>query len=239
MTDFLDSRRELLVTLAGPLVNVLVAIGLWPAAQSAGAESLLGELWMLNVVVLLFNLIPLYPMDGGRIFRVLLGMFFGEKISYTFCKYTNLLLLGVAVVICLQTEAFVMMVVLGFMGLYGVGACRTMEETVLLQARGESELSDMFNKLLQSRESFSLCGLMKVSEIEFEFSLLSDSAGAELVLQSRPSDPCHPPVKCSFAAGSEPVWAPKYMVYIHYQRAAIMVLRDKLFSYDQALAVSA
>ena len=239
VSDFLDSRRELLVTLAGPFVNVLVAIVIWPAAQSAGTESLLGELWMLNLVVLLFNLIPLYPMDGGRIFRVLLGLIFGERVSYTFCKYINLLLLGAAVVVCLQTEAFVMLVILGFMGLYGVGACRAMEETVLLQVRGESELSDMFNKLLKSHCAFSLCGQMKANEVEFDYSLSSDSAGAELVLQSRPSDPCHPPVICTFAAGSEPVWTPKYVVYIHYQRAALMVLRDTLFSCNRALTVSA
>jgi Zn-dependent protease len=78
--------RELLITLAGPAVNFVIAFGLWlmvglptgwrffslpdyPATATGFAQMLLHwNLWMGC-----FNLVPVFPMDGGRIFRALLA----------------------------------------------------------------------------------------------------------------------------------------------------------------------
>ena len=86
--------HELLIAAAGPLVNGVIAIGLaallwWhgelPAAAGTmaadfAAPSLRGALyWLLgsNVLLVLFNLVPAFPMDGGRILRALLAMALG------------------------------------------------------------------------------------------------------------------------------------------------------------------
>ena len=80
--------QELLITLAGPAVNFLIAAALTPVMWSsiisdkeAPPYSLLdlgGQLWVANLVMGTFNLLPVFPMDGGRIFRALLAM----KLSY-------------------------------------------------------------------------------------------------------------------------------------------------------------
>jgi Zn-dependent protease len=83
--------QELLVALAGPAVNVALALMLLPlvlglaAVQSAplslstwiqpGPLGLLAFLFSANVSLALFNLVPAFPMDGGRVFRALLGLF--------------------------------------------------------------------------------------------------------------------------------------------------------------------
>ena len=55
--------KELFVTLAGPITSLVVAI---LCTNQEMAYS--------NILILLFNLLPLYPLDGGRIIKTLLDM---------------------------------------------------------------------------------------------------------------------------------------------------------------------
>ena len=92
-----DPKKELVIAIAGPLVNFALAILLALAApllgQSISSGSLLalpellgkltfpsifGYIFTTNLFIGLFNLIPAYPMDGGRILRALLA----SRLSY-------------------------------------------------------------------------------------------------------------------------------------------------------------
>jgi Zn-dependent protease/predicted transcriptional regulator len=77
--------QELIVALAGPAVNVLIAIvlilgfGVQPdfgSVEHMGdpAAGQLAKLAAVNVSLVFFNLIPAFPMDGGRVLRALLAM---------------------------------------------------------------------------------------------------------------------------------------------------------------------
>lgn len=76
---------------AGPLVNVALVpiLSLLVAASSyfgwsAPAPNLhewLRNLWYINIALLVFNLLPVYPLDGGQIFRSLLWFVFGRANS--------------------------------------------------------------------------------------------------------------------------------------------------------------
>ncbi len=78
-------KQEVAIALAGPLVNVVIAGALflymnlspevYDFSQPALFErSFVAWLFAFNIFVTVFNLIPAFPMDGGRVLRALLAM---------------------------------------------------------------------------------------------------------------------------------------------------------------------
>jgi membrane-associated protease RseP (regulator of RpoE activity) len=78
------------VALAGPAVNVVIAAALFawlaltrslePLSRLAVTEgSFLERLLVVNVFLVLFNMLPAFPMDGGRVVRALLA----TRLEYT------------------------------------------------------------------------------------------------------------------------------------------------------------
>jgi Zn-dependent protease len=76
---------------AGPLVNVALLVVLsvlgmlnralgW-AATMPNAHALLRAIWLINAGLLIFNLLPIYPLDGGQILRSLLWFAVGRARS--------------------------------------------------------------------------------------------------------------------------------------------------------------
>ena len=79
-----EPKKELLIALAGPVVNVVIAASLYAGMLISGLkvlpiegalieESFLTSIFWFNVVVVAFNMLPAFPMDGGRVFRALLA----------------------------------------------------------------------------------------------------------------------------------------------------------------------
>src|SRR5213079_1630922 len=79
--------EEIAIAVAGPLVNVVIAAGLWLGLALSGlslaaagevllygplADRLLVSLFAAKIFLVIFNMVPAFPMDGGRVFRALL-----------------------------------------------------------------------------------------------------------------------------------------------------------------------
>jgi stage IV sporulation protein FB len=109
-----NPAQEIVVALAGPAVNVVIALVLVLvigtqvdvealAALDDPGSNLLVQLAAINVFLVLFNLIPAFPMDGGRVLRALLAFRFSRTQATTIAARIG------------QALAFVF----GFLGLMG------------------------------------------------------------------------------------------------------------------------
>ena len=77
--------QEFVVAICGPLVNVIIAAAIYlavgihagfdPAYDFGKTGHFSEKIMMWNVFMVFFNLIPAFPMDGGRLLRALLAMF--------------------------------------------------------------------------------------------------------------------------------------------------------------------
>lgn len=119
--------RELLITLAGPAVNFAIAALLWvalPRAVPGGDGEALT--WMnfcrllmqWNLAMGCFNLVPAFPMDGGRILRALLA----RKLPYLRATFVAASVGKILCVIGMGIGAFyqpLLMILFGFIFLAG------------------------------------------------------------------------------------------------------------------------
>jgi Zn-dependent protease len=129
--------QELLIALAGPSVNVVIAMLLFVAAGAIDSVTLshlqdpkigLAErLAVTNLFIAVFNMIPAFPMDGGRVLRAGLAMWLGWDRATRIAA-----LIG-------QAFAFV----LGFLGLFGNPLLVFIAIFVYIAAAGEAQMTFM------------------------------------------------------------------------------------------------
>lgn len=102
-----DPKQEILVSLAGPAVNLVIVavIYLWLIISDTlvpvdgfnlNSISFLERLMLVNIILAVFNMLPAFPMDGGRVLRASLAMRMNRrratKIAASFGQFIALFL---------------------------------------------------------------------------------------------------------------------------------------------------
>ncbi len=188
-----DSRsagEEFRVAVAGPLVTLAIAVACWAigALMSGAAESwdalrftvatdnealaVIGYLGSVNVLLLLFNLIPGFPLDGGRIARAIAWKVTGSRTRATRFAGTlgrgfAFLMIGVGVLLAM-TGDLISGVWLGIIGVFLNQAARG--------AIAQTELTDRI-------EGLSVADVMDSDPVAIPAELSLDRAHDEYFLR--------------------------------------------------------
>ncbi len=82
--------KKLIIALAGPIFNIIVSI---IVGFIKTKNNFIMEIMYSNILIAIFNLLPIYPLDGGRILKSLFCLFINRKKSIIYTnKISNLAL---------------------------------------------------------------------------------------------------------------------------------------------------
>jgi Zn-dependent protease/CBS domain-containing protein len=149
-----DPRTEFLIAAAGPLASFTIALALWLTritVDAAWMDAILAYLILVNTAIGLFNLIPGFPLDGGRLLRALVWRSTGDfpRATATASRVGGLVAVGLVVLGVLQAfaGAFLSGVWLVLIGLFLRQAASVSQSQVTLRtALGALPVADVMTR---------------------------------------------------------------------------------------------
>ena len=116
--------KEIFIALAGPFANLLMIVGTFAVSSKTTVLPLsLYVFWFLNLAVLLLNLLPCLPLDGGRVLKAILTYRLGYLSTAsimrrtTYVTTTVLLCLGICLLLVSRLNIS-LLIAAGFLALH-------------------------------------------------------------------------------------------------------------------------
>lgn len=93
------SLKKIIIASAGPIVNLLIVI----VGEIINIDK---NIVYSNFLLFIFNLLPIYPLDGGRIIKNVLKICFGNKKAY---EYTNVITNVIFVILTMISSVLILL----------------------------------------------------------------------------------------------------------------------------------
>jgi len=102
-------RDSIPIIAAGPVSNLLLS-GLSFLTYFMTGIPFIMDLLLVNIILFIFNILPIYPMDGGRILRsfLMMKMSSNRRLAKQISDYISLSSSIILLVFCLFTESFIL-----------------------------------------------------------------------------------------------------------------------------------
>ena len=182
--------HEIWVALAGPAVNIVIwlALTLLFGAHAAlndfgdgalNAGSFLSQLATVNLVLAVFNMIPAFPMDGGRVFRALLCLWMDRVKATRIASFAGQ---GVAILLAfagLSTGNPILVLVAFFVFVAASGENQDVAmRSVARQLRAREAMITKYESLLPG-DSIQAAAAALIRTTQHEFPVLQESGELE------------------------------------------------------------
>lgn len=193
-------RQELLVAIAGPAVNIAISllllffvpISFLQEQDTASLEAMLERvtfqnilffLFAANIMLAVFNFIPAFPMDGGRIFRALVAMKVGRVRATRIAAALGQMLAVVFFFIGLFYNPFLIFIALFiFLGAFGENQYVQQEALIKDRKVGDAMMTNF--TILSPEESVGKAIALLISGTEKNFIVMNGSEIAGIAYQN-------------------------------------------------------
>lgn len=144
-----DPKDEFWISVWGPLTNLFMAVGSLLICLMLGhSDNFFVFLIQANVILFMFNILPIYPMDGGRIVRCCLtGIFRGDVLRATWWAAT---ISSVATVVLAPTLWIYMSPIgaglIAIMGIVGWGDYLSLSRAIEIEEENRKEREENLQK---------------------------------------------------------------------------------------------
>ncbi len=136
--------QELAIAIAGPAVNVVIATVLFALLPvlaatsifSGGVLAFFGQLAWVNVALVVFNMLPAFPMDGGRVLRALLAMGMPYRNATRLAASVGQVVAILFALFGLMSANLMLVILAGFVFLAGRGEAMMVEREAEWEQRG-------------------------------------------------------------------------------------------------------
>ncbi len=99
------SVKKIIIAIAGPFINLFLAILIYVLNDRGILIGNFENIIYANILLFLFNMIPIYPLDGGRIFKELIYIHKGLKESY----YQTNIISKISIIILTALSSFILL----------------------------------------------------------------------------------------------------------------------------------
>lgn len=199
-----NPRQELVIAIAGPAVNVVLAIGIGAALFVTGGmrdltdlgglvaadptfdlRRLATRLVAINIWILAFNLLPAFPMDGGRVLRAALAMRWRDYVRATEAAARAgrffAVLFGLIAFFVLNSPLLIL--IAGFVWLSGAGEAAQVRTQVALEGVTLRSVTMTDLRTLSPTDTLSSAAKLVIDGFQTDFPVLD--AGRYVGILSR------------------------------------------------------
>lgn len=169
--DFIKSpKKEILISIAGPLVSCLISLSTSLFLTSSIPINLnmnsytwhiFDYIYWINISLFFINILPILPLDGGRVFKAILSEFMGVirayNIALKFSRIAIIILVGIATLLLLTQDYNFSLILIG---VFLLGSLSSEQKNISLVSL--KEILYHKNKLKES----GLCTSARIAALE-------------------------------------------------------------------------